>query len=179
MENFYNACFKQGALAIPLFNKIEDGIFNVTGQYISAGLAKAIGQLLMPEDEEDAVLSADSRSLQLKEINLDDNGLKDEQFCTILEALNKQKFLNKVSYVNNELGEQSVKQITKLIGEDSENDVSDLRLTSIRCTKKNLYDLLHGISLAHHRLTKLRISSIEINDFVLMSKLNETIYNLP
>ena len=63
----------------------------------------------MPEDEEDAVLSVDSRSLQLKEINLDDNGLKDEQFCTILEALNKQKFLSKVSYVNNELGEQSVK----------------------------------------------------------------------
>ena len=54
-------------------------------------------------------MSGDRRSLQLKEINLDDNGLKDEQFCTILEALNKQKFLNKVSYVNNELGEQSIK----------------------------------------------------------------------
>ena len=34
-------------------------------------------------------MSGDRRSLQLKEINLDDNGLKDEQFCTILEALNK------------------------------------------------------------------------------------------
>ena len=53
MENFYNACIKEGALAIPLFNKIEDGIFNVTGQYISTGLAKAIGELLTPEDEEE------------------------------------------------------------------------------------------------------------------------------
>ena len=78
MENFYTACFKQGALAIPLFSKIEDGIFNVTGQYISAGLAKAIGELLMPEDEEETTGVPDRRSLQLKEINLDDNGLKDE-----------------------------------------------------------------------------------------------------
>ena len=77
MENFYNACFKQGALAIPLFNKIDDGIFTITGQYISAGLANAIGQLLMPEDDE-GELKTDARSLQLKEINLDDNGLKDE-----------------------------------------------------------------------------------------------------
>ena len=45
--------------------------------------------LELPEDEEEATMSGDRRSLQLREINLDDNGLKDEQFCTILEALNK------------------------------------------------------------------------------------------
>ena len=78
MENFYNACLKQGALAIPLFNKIEGGIFNITGQYISQGLARAIGELLVPEENEDTPLGIDYRSLKLREINLDDNGLKDE-----------------------------------------------------------------------------------------------------
>ena len=57
--------------------------------------------------------------------------------------------------------------------------MSDLRLTAIKCTKKTLFNLLDGIGQAHHRLTKLRISSIDINDFVLMNKLNDTIYNLP
>ena len=62
---------------------------------------------------------------------------------------------------------------------DSENDVCDLRLTSIKCTSKTLCDLLDGIGKAHHRLTKVRISSIDVNDFVMMNKLNDTIYNLP
>ena len=57
--------------------------------------------------------------------------------------------------------------------------MSDLRLTAIKCTKKTLFNLLDAIGQAHHRLTKLRISSIDINDFVLMNKLNDTIYNLP
>ena len=81
--------------------------------------------------------------------------------------------------MNNELGEQSIKQIIKLVGHESENDVSDLRLTAIKCTKKTLFNLLDAIGQAHHRLTRLRISSIDINDFVLMNKLNDTIYNLP
>lgn len=33
--------------------------------------------------------------------------------------------------------------------------------------------------MASKRLTKLRISNIDINDIVLMTKMNETIYALP
>ena len=33
--------------------------------------------------------------------------------------------------------------------------------------------------MASKRLTKLRISNIDINDIVLMTRMNETIYNLP
>ena len=61
-----------------MFNKIEGGIFNITGWYISQGLARAIGELLVPEENEDTPLGIDYRSLKLREINLDDNGLKDE-----------------------------------------------------------------------------------------------------
>lgn len=96
-----------------------------------------------------------------------------------MEALNKQKFLNKVSYVNNEIGQKSVKQLKTLVGDEGESEVYDLRLTAIKCTKKVLYDLLEAISMASKRLIKLRISSIDINDHVLMTKINETIYALP
>ena len=129
--------------------------------------------------EEDEGSTDTSNSLQLREINLDDNGLKDGEFSIILQALNKQKLLQKVSYVNNEIGDKSVRQIAKLIGAETEADVCDLRLTAIICTKKALLDLLEAVSNAHHRLTKLRISSIALNDYVLMRQLNETIVNLP
>ena len=66
-----------------------------------------------------------------------------------------------------------------MIGDDGESEVHDLRLTAIKCTKKLLYDLLEAISTASKRLIKLRISSIDINDIVLMTKMNETIYALP
>ena len=43
----------------------------------------------MPEEEEEEELLDQRKSLRLKEINLDDNGLKDKEFSYILEALNK------------------------------------------------------------------------------------------
>ena len=52
-------------------------------------------------------------------------------------------------------------------------------MTAIKCTKKLLIDLLESIGMASKRLTKLRISNIDINDIVLMTKMNETIYALP
>ena len=65
------------------------------------------------------------------------------------------------------------------MGDEGESEVYDLRLTAIKCTKKVLYDLLEAISMASKRLIKLRVSNIDINDIVLMTKMNETIYALP
>ena len=66
-----------------------------------------------------------------------------------------------------------------LVGGEGESEVSDLRLTAIKCTKKILFDLLEAIRMACARLTKLRISNVDVNDIVLMKKMNETVYALP
>ena len=66
-----------------------------------------------------------------------------------------------------------------LVGGEGESEVSDLRLTAIKCTKKILFDLLEAIRMASARLTKLRISNVDVNDIVLMTKMNETVYALP
>lgn len=66
-----------------------------------------------------------------------------------------------------------------LVGGEGESEVSDLRLTAIKCTKKSLFDLLEAIRMACARLTKLRISNVDVNDIVLMKKMNETVYALP
>lgn len=42
--------------------------------------------------------------IAIKEINLDDNGLKDTAFSYILKALATQPGLKRISYVNNEIG---------------------------------------------------------------------------
>ena len=42
--------------------------------------------------------------IEVQELNLDDNGLKDTGFSLILKALATQKPVRSISYVNNEMG---------------------------------------------------------------------------
>ena len=51
-----------------------------------------------------------------------------------------------------------------LVSGEGESEVSDLRLTAIKCTKKILFDLLEAIRMASARLTKLRISNVDVNE---------------
>ena len=44
----------------------------------------------------------------VKEVNFDDNGLKDSAFACILAALATQPSLKRISYVNNEIGAKSI-----------------------------------------------------------------------
>lgn len=46
--------------------------------------------------------------IQVKELNLDDNGLKDGSFASILAALATQPSLKRLTYVNNEIGAKSI-----------------------------------------------------------------------
>ena len=42
--------------------------------------------------------------IPIREINLDDNGLTDTAFASILSALVTQPAIKRISYVNNEIG---------------------------------------------------------------------------
>lgn len=46
--------------------------------------------------------------IPIREINLDDNGLKDASFAAILGALATQPAVKRISYVNNEIGSKSI-----------------------------------------------------------------------
>ena len=89
------------------------------GQYISPGMASAMSEVLRriipdrkglkPHAGHDHALDFDVKEeevayIVIKEINLDDNGLKDAAFADILSALATQPSLKRISYVNNEIG---------------------------------------------------------------------------
>jgi len=76
--------------------------------------------------------------IPIREINLDDNGLKDAAFAHILNALATQPTLKRLSYVNNEIGTKSIAELVKLLSSDSEGDLSDLRLTRVKSSKHDL-----------------------------------------
>ena len=84
--------------------------------------------------------------IPIREINLDDNGLKDSAFSHILSALSTQPTLKRLSYVNNEIGAKSIIEIEKLLSSDAEGDLSDLRLTRVRSTKHELNLLLQALA---------------------------------
>lgn len=46
--------------------------------------------------------------IPVREINFDDNGLKDGAFANILNAISTQPTLKRLSYVNNEIGIKSI-----------------------------------------------------------------------
>jgi len=114
--------------------------------------------------------------MPLTEINLDSNGLKDGAFAHILGALETQPRLKRISYVNNEFGQKSVHQLQKMLAVDSEGDIRDLRMTHIKATKHDLNLLLESLADGAIKLTRLRISQVNIDEFVLMSSLKRISY---
>ena len=63
---------------------------------------------------------------------------------------------------------------------ESEGVLSDLRLVRIKSTKHDLNSLLQCLAnSSYNRLTRLRLSHVEIDEFVLMESLKSMILNVP
>ena len=94
-------CDEAKVVPLPIFVKIQSGVLNVASQYISEGMAQALAKLLRFGNEKN--------SLKIHEINLDDNGMKDEALALILEALaDSAPHLKILNYNKNGIGMKSV-----------------------------------------------------------------------
>ena len=62
---------------------------------------------------------------------------------------------------------------------DSESVLSDLRITRVRSTKHDLNLLLQCLSKSSVRLTRLRLSHISIDDFILTESLKHMVNSMP
>ena len=68
----------------------------------------------------------------------------------------------------------------KLLHQESEGELSDLRLTRIKSTKHDLNLLLQALANCEsNRLTRLRLSHVVIDEFVLMESLKSMVWNMP
>jgi len=59
---------------------------------------------------------------KLQEINLDDNGLKDDSFALILDAISDRNDLLVLNYNNNGLGLKSVAALSKIFSRKNANE---------------------------------------------------------
>ena len=103
----------------------------------------------------------------LKVINLNGCGLKDEGFANILRGLLKQKFIQSITYSNDEFGEKSISKLQELKNLDvnqklakplSEIQFYDLKIQNDSC-KVDLLDTVLNFS----SLRKMKISGINLS----------------
>ena len=64
--------------------------------------------------------------------------------------------------------------------QESEGDLSDLRFTRIKSSKHDLNCLIQVLAKpANNRVTRFRLSNVEINEIVLMESLKSMVHNMP
>jgi len=124
-KRFYDKCQKTGTLALPMFSLAQNQCFSVVGQFISLDMANALAEVLARVHGESyfkldkkvheqlpAIQNLEEMAyIAVTEVNLDDNGLKDVAFASILGALATQPSLRRINYVNNEIGSKSIEKL--------------------------------------------------------------------
>jgi hypothetical protein len=63
----------------------------------------------------------------------------------ILKALQSNKALKKITYVNNEMGHSSVLELNTLLKGDNGHNITELRVASVKVAPLDLKLLLEGI----------------------------------
>ena len=129
--------------------------------------------------KKEEVKEEDVSYIPVKEINLDDNGLKDGSFASILESLATQTALKRLTYVNNEIGAKSIAQLAVMLSIEHEGELGDIRITNVKATKHDLNLLLEALSQCTNRLVRLRLSQLPLDEFVLMESLKTMITAMP
>ena len=125
---------------------------SIVGQYINDGMAQALGIMLTHTKQFQSV-----GNYEISEVNLDDNGLKDDSFAKILTALIQFEDLSMFSYSNNQLGPKSVELFGKIISRSPPNALKELRISGIKCSQSTLARLLQIVENSNH-IKKLKIS---------------------
>ena len=132
-----------------MFSNTHKHVLSIVGQHIGEGMAQAMSSVFTraivekPQNgdqsqSEEVKEEEDFSYIPVKEIILDDNGLKDSSFANILAALATQPSLKRLTYVNNELGARSIEQLEKILSNEQEGDLSDVRITNVKISKHDL-----------------------------------------
>jgi Ran GTPase-activating protein (RanGAP) involved in mRNA processing and transport len=173
MVEFYKECDLKQTVAFPIFTGIQNGKLSVIGQFISEGMASALGILLKERNARKLMGAIEA----IQEVTLDDNGLKDKATHMIFEAILHVTGLKVLNYSNNQLGLDSVQLIRRFIHVDSGKGLKELRITGVKAPKYVIEQLLDTM-VEPHQIKKLKLSNLQLNrDPILAGTLNSIITN--
>ena len=127
------------------------------------------------KSEEKVELNPDQ--IHIKNLTIDDCGMKDADFATLMDALVSQGKLKSITYINNEFAEQSVKALSRILGNSATIGSQDhhfqhlecLRLGNLKVGSQNcpgtlIYDLMVAVDdyCLKNPLKRLKLQELEL-----------------
>jgi hypothetical protein len=115
--------------------------------------------------------------IHIKNLTIDDCGMKDADFATLMDALISQGKLKSITYINNEFAEQSVKALSRILGNSGTIGSQDqhfqhlecLRLGNLKVGSQNcpgtlIYDLMVAVDdyCLKNPLKRLKLQELEL-----------------
>lgn len=139
MLQFYKQCAASKTIPYPIFAGITNGVLSLVGQHVSEGMASALAALLRERSKVARTIAQHT----ISQVTLEDNGLRDDSIAMLLEVLLLYPTLRSFEYSNNDFGPRSVALLGQLVrGSQSMKAFRELQLTSLRCPKTVLIQLL-------------------------------------
>jgi len=120
--------------------------------------------------------------IHIKNLTIDDCGMKDADFAALLDVLMRQGKLKSITYINNEFSEQSVDALSRILGNSAANcqdrhfqhleclKLGNLKVGSQNCPgkrereRKLIYDLMVAIDdyCLKNPLKRLKLQELEL-----------------
>jgi len=85
------------------------------------------------KNKEKVALNPDQ--IHIKNLTIDDCGMKDGAFATLMDALVRQGKLTSITYINNEFSQQSVDALSKILGNSAATGSQDQQFQHLECLK--------------------------------------------
>jgi hypothetical protein len=100
-RKYLQMCKNEKVLPLPIISKISEGVLSLDDYKLNFGLCKALSNIL--DDLEDSIFKIDLRN----------NGINDSDFAEIIRGAIKNPHIRSLSLRNNELREESLKELLK------------------------------------------------------------------
>ena len=109
----------------PLFKKIKSGSLNLSGVLINPNMVDALVNYI-----------TSSPKLEIKDLILDNNGIKDNECAKLLKSVGSHYVIRSVTYANNEFGYDSIEELREILERSSPLDTFEsLCLSSVKTDK--------------------------------------------
>ena len=127
-ESPNKAFFKdlKGELREPLFKKIKCGSLNLSGVLINPSMVNALANFIIS-----------SPQLEIKDLILDNNGIKDKECAKLIKSVGSHQVIRSVTYAKNEFGYESIEELRAIV--ERENPLDTLEAVCLSSVKTDKY----------------------------------------
>lgn len=132
--NYFMQCYEDSELVLPLLKYLTRKTLCLRSYTLSIGHAKALARACSHLNE------------GLVRLILDNCGVDDDEFSTILGGIRRLKDFKRITYARNNLGDESLAIIQSVLKRTIPNHLEELRLASVRMSDRITTRLLAALA---------------------------------